>query len=799
MGKMQLAVILLGLVKSNANADILVRKHASSSEMLPDANDEGIDSSDDSTAKSSPARGPKEQTAMEIDANGNAQISQHFAEPFVRKQTLSSEIVSDAHEESIERSDDSTSKSSLVRDSKQQTAMEIDVNGNAQTETPALTEFRQKLKPEQGLASTKAESESARGKSHTTYIAGVPVYNMHKASDPDGWILKFPSNFTDAQLQSICQEASCTMMGHPSEGAASIVSIHTTQEALTALLQNHPEVEYADHDDVISPIPEVTDDSSSSVLDDGSSWSSPWGLDRIDDRGSGGDNSYDLGAEGAGVHVYVLDTGIRISHSDFGGRASAAFDCTCASSWSCSTSSSCTRSGLGNPDADGHGTHCAGTVAGRTYGVAKGARVYAGKVLGYQAQWGGHRGYTSWIANGIDWVVTKGRRPAVISMSLGGPGRSRTYEDEINAAHNAGVVVVVAAGNDNDNACNYAPAFVPNAVTVGSTTTSDARSGFSNYGSCVDIFAPGSSILSASSSSNTGSRTYSGTSMACPHVAGAVAVLKSRQPSLTAAQLVQKLNQDASTNKVSNANGSPNKLLYVDSRRRRRDRRRRDRRRRDRRRRDCFPSAAKVYDKKFGHVRIDSLQQGSFILSVDGSGRAFYDEVSFYSLADPKRKLETFFAVGTSTNRVIRITGAHHLPVGPQCCDKLKIAKELRVGDLIWTVAPGDQAATLDTVKSIETVVDDGMHSPVMLHGGHPIVDGVVTSFDDRDSITMAARWMPFLTRLCTAWNMCGTTATLIKKYECFGKGECDHREIIQATTGGNRVTHHANSENVVV
>jgi hypothetical protein len=214
---------------------------------------------------------------------------------------------------------------------------------------------------------------------------------------------------------------------------------------------------------------------------------------------------------------------------------------------------------------------------------------------------------------------------------------------------------------------------------------------------------------------------------------------------------------------------------------------------------DCFPSAAKVHTKDYGQVRIDSLQQGSLILSVDDSGRTFYDEVSFYSLADPWRKLEAFLIVETSTNRVIRITGAHHLPVGPTCCDNLTIAKKLRVGDHIWTVAPGDHTAALDTVKFIATVVDDGMHSPVMLQGGHPVVDGVVTSFDNRESMNIASRWMPVLDRLCTAGNVCGTMAKMIKKYECLMKGECGHREIIEAPEKGTRVIKHEKSENLVV
>merc|ERR1719399_2626525 len=277
------------------------------------------------------------------------------------------------------------------------------------------------------------------------------------------------------------------------------------------ILKAHPGADFAEPDMPIAAIPDIdAQENDESLLE----LSGPtWGIDRIDAR-SGRDGSYSVSG-GSGVHVYILDTGITVSHNDFGGRAIATIDATGGNGVSeCGGSSYCAR------DANGHGTHCAGTTSGSTWGVAKQSTVHACKVLGDSGS-----GYTSWITGSMDWVVSRGSKPAVMSMSLGGPGTSSAYRNAINAAVNSGVVVVVAAGNENSNACNFSPAFVPSAITVGATDSRDRRSSFSNYGSCVDIFAPGKYITSASHSSNSGTAQMSGTSMACPHVSGVAAVL----------------------------------------------------------------------------------------------------------------------------------------------------------------------------------------------------------------------------------------------------------------------------------
>jgi serine protease len=219
----------------------------------------------------------------------------------------------------------------------------------------------------------------------------------------------------------------------------------------------------------------------------------------------------------------------------------------------CHGSTTCAR------DVHGHGTHCAGTVGGTKYGVAPGSTLHGVKVLSDSGS-----GALSWIVGAIDWIATKGERPAVVSMSLGGPGVSAAYTRAIDTASSKGLTVVVASGNDNSDACNFSPAFVPSAITVGSTTNRDARSSFSNYGSCLQIYAPGSNIKSAGHGSDSGSATMSGTSMACPHVAGAAALLLESNPNLNSKQVLSTMLGKAVSNKITGVKSTcPNKLLYV--------------------------------------------------------------------------------------------------------------------------------------------------------------------------------------------------------------------------------------------
>lgn len=265
-----------------------------------------------------------------------------------------------------------------------------------------------------------------------------------------------------------------------------------------------------------------------------------WGLDRIDQSTLPLDGSYTYNSSGQGVTAYIIDTGIRTDHSEFGGRAQRGFDAF----------------GGNSEDCDGHGTHVAGTVGGTIYGVAKDVSLVAVRVLDCNGS-----GTFSGVIAGMDWVAANSSGPSVANMSLGG-GASSTVNNAVTRLYNAGVPVMVAAGNSNANACNYSPSSAANAYTVGSTTTNDSRSSFSNFGSCVDIFAPGSSIRAAWFTSNTATATLSGTSMASPHVAGVAALYLESNPNASAQEVYNFISTTSSKSVVTNSSSTNNNLVY---------------------------------------------------------------------------------------------------------------------------------------------------------------------------------------------------------------------------------------------
>ncbi|NGO75656.1 S8 family serine peptidase [Streptomyces sp. YC504] len=270
-----------------------------------------------------------------------------------------------------------------------------------------------------------------------------------------------------------------------------------------------------------------------------------WGLDRIDQKTLPLNQSYTYPDKaGEGVTVYVIDTGVRITHSDFGGRASYGYDAIDNDNTA--------------QDGHGHGTHVAGTVAGGSYGVAKKAKVVGVRVLNNSGS-----GTTAQVVAGIDWVTRNAVKPAVANMSLGG-GADSAIDTAVRNSIAAGITYAVAAGNESTDASTRSPARVAEAITVGATTSSDAKASYSNYGSVLDLFAPGSSITSAWNTSDTATNSISGTSMASPHVAGAAAIHQSLNPSATPAQTRDALVAATSTGVVTSpGTGSPNRLLQV--------------------------------------------------------------------------------------------------------------------------------------------------------------------------------------------------------------------------------------------
>lgn len=269
-----------------------------------------------------------------------------------------------------------------------------------------------------------------------------------------------------------------------------------------------------------------------------------WGLDRIDQRDLPLSRSYTYTGTADGVRVYVIDTGIRISHTDFGGRADHGRDLFDGDNDA--------------SDCNGHGTHVAGTIGGTKYGVAKKARLVSVRVLGCDG-----RGPGSGVLNGVEWIMANTAGPAVVNVSVK-TGVSSALTSAVQASVAKGYTYVAAAANDNADACQVGPAYIPEVITVGATNSDDSRRSTSNWGRCLDLFAPGGDITSAWHTGDTASNTISGTSMASPHVAGAAALHLGAHPGATPAQIADAIVAAATTGKVTNpGTGSPNRLLHI--------------------------------------------------------------------------------------------------------------------------------------------------------------------------------------------------------------------------------------------
>ena len=300
-----------------------------------------------------------------------------------------------------------------------------------------------------------------------------------------------------------------------------------------AELARHPSVAYVEQDQVVRAV--------------GTQTNATWGIDRVDQRDLPLSTTYSFTNTGTGVNAYIIDTGIRFSHSEFGGRATSGYDAV---------------DGGSADDCNGHGTHVAGTVGGTTYGVAKGVSLVAVRVLdcGGSGSWSG-------VIAGMDWVTANHVKPATANMSLGG-GASTAVDDAARRMIAAGVATAIAAGNGNfvgihQDACKYSPARVAEAMTIGATTKTDAKASYSNYGNCVDFFAPGSGITSAWYTGDAATNTISGTSMAAPHVAGVAALHLQGSPSATPQQVRDALFAATTKGKVTSSKTVNNHLLFT--------------------------------------------------------------------------------------------------------------------------------------------------------------------------------------------------------------------------------------------
>ena len=369
----------------------------------------------------------------------------------------------------------------------------------------------------------------------------TPAFSARDAGEaiPDAYIVVFRAGVADppglARRLAADHGAAVT---HVYEHALKGFAFRGSAQAAEALSRN-PNVEFVEADQVMTAIATQTN--------------ATWGIDRIDQRDLPLSTTYTYGNTGSGVTAYILDTGILFGHSDFGGRASPGFDAV----------------GTNGVDCNGHGTHVAGTVGGTTWGVAKGVALVAVRVLNCQGS-----GTTTGVIAGVDWVTGNHQAgaPAVANMSLGG-GASSALDQAVANSIADGVTYALAAGNGDFlgrplDACTQSPARTPAALTVGATTKTDTESSFSNYGSCVDILAPGSGITSAWYTSTTATNTISGTSMATPHVAGAAALYLSANPSATPAAVATALVNGASSGKIalhsrSVSGGTPNRLLFM--------------------------------------------------------------------------------------------------------------------------------------------------------------------------------------------------------------------------------------------
>lgn len=370
------------------------------------------------------------------------------------------------------------------------------------------------------LALAACSEQPSEPQAVTTKTA--PVYSVSGQKIDDSYVVVVREGADPTSVAAVAG----VRPNHVYTAALNGFSAELNQGQLNAL-QHNPNVEYIEPDQVFTASTTVT--------------ASSWGLDRVDQRSLPLSGTYSYTQTASAVRAYVIDTGIYTSHSQFGGRASNVYDAF----------------GGNGQDCNGHGTHVAGTIGGSSYGIARAALLRGVRVLNCSGS-----GSTSGIIAAVDWVRVNRINPAVANLSLGG-GYSSSLNTAINNLANSGVFVAVAAGNENQNACNVSPASASAAYTTAASTSTDAKASYSNWGSCVDGYAPGSAIRSAWIGGTTMTNTINGTSMASPHVAGVAALYKATYGNVASSTIVSWINSNATASVISgNITGTPNRLLY---------------------------------------------------------------------------------------------------------------------------------------------------------------------------------------------------------------------------------------------
>ncbi len=362
-------------------------------------------------------------------------------------------------------------------------------------------------------------------------VASAEVFSNKKQSHfiPNQYIITFKDSVKDVPglAKQLKDQTKGQLLFTYSSVIRGMAMANLPDQAVEALKHN-PNIERVEQDQTV-----YTDTSQTPTP--------AWGVDRIDQRTLPLNTSYTYTNDGTGITVYIVDTGIRYTHTDFGGRAIFGFDAL----------------GGDGSDCDGHGTHVAGIAGGTKYGVAKGVKLVAVRVLGCSGS-----GSTSGVIAGLDWIAKNGTRPGVANMSLGGSA-SQSLDDAVTNLFKAGIVTAVAAGNSNLDACKESPARAPSAMTVGASDSKDVRANFSNFGSCVDWFAPGTNIVSDYYSSDTATFNMSGTSMATPHVTGVAALYLQAHPGATPQQVRDGLFAQATKAVITGSLSINNHLLYA--------------------------------------------------------------------------------------------------------------------------------------------------------------------------------------------------------------------------------------------